>query len=49
MLGEEVRYSIVCAPREVGLMLQFEVHGDVPSGTDLLQSIKPVRQEQGYL
>ncbi len=46
-LGEEVRYSIVCAPREVGLMLQFKVDGSTPSGTDLLQSVKPVREERG--
>jgi hypothetical protein len=48
-LGEEVRYSLVCAPREVALMLQFEVHSGTASGTDVLQSVKYVRQERGCL
>lgn len=48
-LGEEVRYVPVCAPREVGLMLQFEVHDGSPSGADVLRSVKPVREERGCL
>ena len=37
--GNEVSYALICAPREAGLLLEFE--GDV------LQSVKPVRQERG--
>jgi len=48
-LGTEVRYSPICAPREVGLMLQFEAHDGTPSGADVLRSVKPVRQERGCL
>jgi hypothetical protein len=46
-LGDEVRYSLACAPREVGLMLEFEVHDMKPSGTDVLRRVSLVRQERG--
>jgi hypothetical protein len=49
-LGEEVSYSPICAPREVGLMLQFEVrHDGTPLGVNVLQSVKQIRQERGCL
>ncbi len=48
-LGYEVRYSPVCAPREVALMLQFEGHDGTPSVADVLRSVKLVRQERGCL
>jgi hypothetical protein len=48
-LGDEVSYSIACAPREVGLMLEFEAQDTTPSGADVLRSVKLVRQERGCL
>jgi len=46
---EVVPYGPICSPREVGLMLQFEVRNGAPSGADVLQRITPVRQERGCL
>jgi hypothetical protein len=48
-VGDEVSYSLVCAPREVGLLLEFKVHEGTPSGNEVLQSVKPVRQERGCM
>ena len=47
--GYEVRYSLVCGAREVGLMLQFAVRDGKPSGMDVLQAVKPARLETGCL
>lgn len=49
-VGSEIRYWVViCAPREVGLMLEFEVHGGESSGADILRIVTPVREERGCL
>lgn len=48
-VGDEVRYSVACAPREVGLLLEFEVHDGTSSGAEVLQAVKPVRQERGCM
>ena len=48
-LGDEVSYSIACAPREVGLMLEFQVRDSTPSGADILRSVKLVREERGCM
>jgi hypothetical protein len=46
-VGDEVRYSVACAPREVGLLLEFKVDDGTSSGDEVLQSVKRVRQERG--
>lgn len=48
-VGDEVRYSLACAPREVGLLLEFKVQEGTSSGDAILQAVKPVRQERGCL
>ena len=48
-VGAEVRYSLVCAPREVGLLLEFTVDDATSSGAEILQGVKPVRQERGCM
>jgi hypothetical protein len=48
-VGDEPRYSLVCAPREVGLLLKFEVRDGVSSTADVLRSVKHVRQERGCM
>jgi hypothetical protein len=46
--GYEVRYWVViCATREVGLMLEFGVHAGRSSGADVLRTVTPVREERG--
>ncbi len=47
--GFEARYSLVCAQREVGLQLQFEVREGKPSEADALRSVTSVRKEHGCL
>jgi hypothetical protein len=48
-VGYEVFPGLICAPREVGLMLQFEAHGGRSSGADALRTVTPVREERGCL
>lgn len=48
-VGDEMRYSIACAPREVGMLLEFKTHDGAPSGADVLESEKTVRQERGCM
>jgi hypothetical protein len=48
-VGDEIRYSLACAPREVGLLLEFTVHEGTSSRDEVLQSVKPVRQERGCM
>jgi len=46
---EAFPHSVICAPREVGLVLQFELRNGAPSGADVLRTVMPVRQERGCL
>lgn len=48
-VGNEVFPRLICAPREVGLMLEFEVHDGKASGADVLRTGTPVREERGCL
>src|SRR5579863_8904261 len=48
-VGEEIRYSLACAPREVGLLFEFKAFADAPSGSEVLQGVQPVRQERGCM
>ena len=48
-VGYDVHQSLICAPREVGLLLEFEARDLTPSGDDVLRSVKRVRQERGCL
>ena len=48
-VGYEIQNSLVCAPREVGLLLRFELAGSRPSGRDVLKTVTAVRQERGCM
>jgi hypothetical protein len=48
-VGHEVRYSLACAPREVGLLLEFKARDGASSEAEVLQDIRPVRQERGCM
>lgn len=48
-VGYEVRYSLACAPREVGLLLEFRARDGASSEAEILQGIKPVRRERGCM
>jgi hypothetical protein len=48
-VGDEVRFALVCAPREVGLLLEFEARDGTSSRAEVLRSVRRVRQERGCL
>jgi len=45
----EVQTSLACAPRAVGLLLEFEMRGPTSSGSDVLRNVRSVRRERGCL
>jgi hypothetical protein len=47
-VGNEVSYSFACAPRGVGLRLVFGMRG-ASLGAEVLESVKPVREERGCM
>jgi hypothetical protein len=48
-VGNEVRYSLVCAPREAGLLLEFQTQDGTSSGDEILQRVEPVREKRGCM
>jgi hypothetical protein len=46
-VGNEVFPRLICAPGEVGLRLEFALHGGRASSADVLRTVTPVREERG--
>lgn len=48
-MGDEVRYSLACSPREVGLLLDLEADNGTSSESQVLPRVRAVRQERGCM